>query len=285
MNKNVRFLAELKNLLLITFGSTLLASGVTLFLLPAKIATGGTPGMAIILHFLTSISTGTAMLLITVPLLIAGFKFIDLKFALRSLYSIIVTSILVDFLPLVLDFPSINSLLLSTLYGGIFVGAGVGFILKGHASAGGTSIIARIVSHYSHIKPAQTILVLDILIIITISVIFSNLELALWSMLNIYATTQVIDKILTGTGNEKTIHIVSHQTQQIGRAISEQLERDGTILSGQNLTVKAEKSIIFVVVEARRLPQLKSIVLDIDPHALMIVMEASEIMGTSRRLT
>ncbi|WP_444995194.1 YitT family protein [Aliikangiella sp. IMCC44359] len=285
MNKNTWFLPELKNLLLITFGSTLLASGVTLFLLPAKIATGGTPGMAIIVHFLTSISTGTAMLLITVPLLIAGFKFIDLKFALRSLYSIIVTSILVDFLPLVLNFPSINSLLLSTLYGGIFVGAGVGFILKGHASAGGTSIIARIVSHYSHIKPAQTILILDVLIIITISTIFSNLELALWSMLNIYATTQVIDKILTGTGNEKTIHIVSHQTQLIGRAISEQLERDGTILSGKNLTVEAKKSIIFVVVEARRLPQLKSIVLEIDPQALMIVMEASEIMGTSRRLT
>jgi len=274
---------ELKNILFITLGSSLLAGGVAFFLLPAQIATGGTPGMAMLTHFLTDISTGLAMLLINIPLLAAGIKFIGLRFALRSIYSIVLTSVLVDVFTSQIDFPTINSLLLSTLYGGTVIGAGVGFVLKGQASAGGTTIIAKIVASYSHIKPAQVILILDVLIIISIGFIFADMERALWSMLSIYATTRVIDKILTGAVSEKIVHIVSAQAVQIGSQISHELNRDGTILTGKNLTVQQDKSLLFVVVDARRIPVLRNLVLKIDPQALMIVMEASEMMGSSRR--
>ncbi len=276
--------AELKNILFITLGSSLLACGVAFFLLPAKIATGGTPGMAMLVHFLTDISTGTAMLLINIPLLAAGTKFIGVRFALRSIYSIVVTSVLVDVLSSQVDFPTINSLLLSTLYGGTVIGAGVGFVLKGHASAGGTTIIAKIVSSYSHIKPAQVILILDVMIIVAIGFIFADMERALWSMLSIYATTRVIDKILTGAVSEKIVHIVSNETAQIGKDINQELGRDGTILSGQNLTAQEDKTILFVVVDARKIPVLRSIVLKADPRAIMIVMQAAEMMGSSRKV-
>lgn len=275
---------ELKNIFYITLGSSLLACGVAFFLLPAQIATGGTPGMAMLVSFLSDISTGVAMLLINIPLLAAGIKFIGLPFALRSIYSIIVTSILVDIFSSQIDFPAINSLLLSTLYGGTVIGAGVGFVLKGQASAGGTTIIAKIVARYSHIKPAQVILILDVLIIVSIGFIFADMERALWSMLSIYATTRVIDKILTGAVSEKIVHIVSDQTVQIGAQINQELGRDGTILTGQNLTVQKDKKLLFVVVDARRIPVLRNIVLKIDSAALMIVMEASEMMGSSRKV-
>jgi len=81
---------------------------------------------------------------------------------------------------------------------------------------------------------------------------------------------------------EKIVHIVSLKSLEIGMAIHEQLERGGTVLNGQNITANEDKSILFVVVGARRIPQLKSLVLDIDPDAIMIVMEASEMVGTSR---
>ena len=221
--------------------------------------------------------------LINIPLLAIGTKFIGVKFTLRSIYSILITSILVDVISTQINIPKISSLLLSTLYGGTVIGAGVGFVLKGHASAGGTTIIAKIVSSYSHIKPAQVILILDIMIIITIGFIFADIERALWSMLSIYATTRVIDKILTGAVSEKIVHIVSNKTAQIGQAIAQELGRDGTILSGQNLTAQADKKILFVVVDARRIPALRNIVLEADPKALMIVMEAAEMMGSSRQ--
>jgi len=277
-------ISEAKNLVLITIGSLLVAAGVAFFLLPAAIATGGTPGMGMLFHFLTGISTGIAMLLINIPLLLAGIKFVDFKFALRTVYSMIVTSIMVDVLTTQVDFPVIQSLLLSTLYGGTSVGAGVGLVLKGNASAGGTTIIARIVSSYSQIKPAQVVLIVDLIIIIAIGFIFADMERVLWSMLSIYATTRVIDKVLTGAAPEKIVHIVSDKTEQIGQRIAEQIGRDGTILSGQNLTHSKDKTILFVVVGARRIPQLRSLVLAVDPDALMIIMEASEMMGSSRRI-
>ena len=274
---------ELKNIILITLGSVLVAAGVAFFLLPAAIATGGTPGMGMLVHFLTGISTGIAMLLINIPLLAAGIKFVDFRFAIRSVYSMIITAIMVDILSSQVVFPEIQSLLLSTLYGGTAVGAGVGLVLKGNASAGGTTIIARIVANYSHIKPAQVVLLVDLMIIIAIGFIFADMERVLWSMLSIYATTRVIDKILTGAAPEKIVHIVSDKTRKLGSEIAHQFGRDGTILNGQNLTHEQDKTILFVVVGARRIPQLRNLVLSIDPKALMIVMEASEMMGSSRR--
>lgn len=282
MTSKIDVTQELKNLILITFGSTFLAAGVAFFLLPAKIATGGTPGLAMLVYFMTDISTGKAMLMINVPLLLAGTKFIGIPFALRSIYSILITAILVDVFTTQINFPPISSLLLTTFYGGTVIGAGIGLVLKGNASAGGTTIIARIVANYFHIKPGQILLVLDIIIITSIGFIFVDIERALWSMLSLYVTTIVIDKILTGAIAEKIVHIVSNKSPEIGLCIHEKLERGGTILSGQNITANEDKTILFVVVGARRIPQLRTMVLNIDPHAIMIVMEASEMVGTSR---
>lgn len=282
INDKQRLIVEIKNLVLITLGSIMLAAGVAFFLLPAKIATGGTPGMAMLVYFVTDISPGKAMLLINIPLLLMGTRFIGLPFALRSVYSMIITSVLVDVFLLYVDFPMINSVLLAIFYGGTLIGAGIGLVLKGNASAGGTTIIAKIFSSYYHLKPSRLILIMDISIIVTIGFIFVDIEKALWSMLSLYVTTVVIDKILTGAVPEKIVHIVSNKAQDIGFAIHEKLERGGTILSGRNITADADKTILFVVVGARRIPQLRSMVLEIDPNAIMIVMEASEMVGTSR---
>lgn len=272
----------MKKYLLITTGSLLLACAIVFFLLPAKIVTGGTPGMGILLHLLFPVPVGIAMLLINIPLILIGIKFIDKSFAARSVYSMVLTAVAVDLLNVYIAIPDIQSMLLSTLYGGIFAGIGVGLVLKGNASAGGTTIVARIIANYTHLKPAQVLLMMDSMIILTIGLIFKDMEKILWSMISIYVTAQVIDRILTGTVTEKTINIVSTKLEDIAHAISSQMNRDGTILTGQNLTGEHTKQILFVVIDARRINQLKELVLGIDDKALMVTMEASEMMGDSR---
>ncbi len=275
---------ELINLLQILSGSILLGCGVAFFLLPGEIATGGTPGMGMLIHFLTGLSTGKAMLILNIPLLLAGIKFIDTGFAIRTVLTMLSISLTVDLLTNYVSFPQIHSDLLSTLYGGTCVGAGIGLVLKGNASAGGTTIIAKIISTYFDIKPAQVVMILDALIVIAAGFILQDMEKVLWAMLSIYVTTQVIDKVLTLAVPEKIVHIVSDQAEEIGEAIYSRLERDGSILSGENLGHSKHKKLLFVVVGARRIPQLREIVLAIDPKALMIVMEAQEMMGSSKRV-
>ncbi|WP_076417625.1 YitT family protein [Colwellia sp. UCD-KL20] len=272
--------AELKNILLITLGSALLAFGVTAFLLPAKVATGGTPGLSIIIYYITELPVSLAMLIVNIPLIMAGMKFISSAFAVRTVFSVLMTSLFIGAYPSLFVFPSISEMLLSTLYGGICIGIGIALIIKGQASAGGTTIIARIIANYSSIKPAQAILVLDTLIIMAIAVIYQDMELALWSLISIYVTAKVIDKMLSGA-SEKVVHIVSDNAQSLGGKISTELGRTGTILSGQNLTMESSKEILFVMVGSREIEKLKAIINQHDKQALVIVMEASEIMGTS----
>ena len=277
MNQHIR------NIIYITIGSAFLSCGVVFFLYPAKIITGGTPGLGLITHYLTGISIGKAMLAINIPLLLLGKKHLSLGFSLRTIYSMVVTSIIVDVLVYYALFPEIKSLLISTLYGGVTVGIGIGIILKANASAGGTTIIARIISSKTQYKPASVIMILDALIVISVGIIFKNIEAVLWSIISIYSASIVINKIVTGGVSEKLVNIVSEKTDEICTEIMTTLDRDGSILEGQNLSKDHNKTIIFVVVDAKRIIQLRQLVMDIDKHALMIVMEASEMTGSSRR--
>jgi uncharacterized membrane-anchored protein YitT (DUF2179 family) len=276
---------ELKNLLLISLGAYLLAFGVTFFLIPVNIATGGTPGMSIILHYLTDIPTALAMVLINIPLVLAGLKFIDFRFATRTVVAIILTATFVDLLPRIISFSPIDSILLSTIYGGVCIGAGISIVMKGQASAGGTTIVAQIVARYSSFRSAQVIMFVDMIIIIAVGVVFQDMELALWSLIGIYVTTKVIDKILTGAVAEKVVHIISNKTDSIGLAISEDLGRDGTILTGENLIEQNEQNVLLVVVGARQIPKLQTIILSRDKNAIVLVMDASEMIGSTAHTT
>jgi uncharacterized membrane-anchored protein YitT (DUF2179 family) len=276
---------EIKRLVLITMGSSLLAAGVVFFLYPAKMITGGTPGLGLLTHYLTGISIGKAMLAINIPLLLIGKKYLQTGFALRTVYSMIVTSVMVDVLTYYVQFPVLKSLLLVTLYGGVCIGVGIALVLKANASAGGTTIIARIIASKTQLKPGSVIMALDALIIISVGIIFKNFEGVLWSMITIYVSAIVIDKIITGGVSEKLVNIVSEQTDEICAMIVSEFGRDGTILQGHNLSREHDKSIIFVVVDVRRIVQLRQLILQIDKKALMIIMEASEMTGSSRRYT
>lgn len=276
---------ELQNLLLISLGSYLLAFGVTFFLIPVNIATGGTPGMSIILHYLTGIPTSLAMVLINIPLVLAGLKFIDFMFAARTLVAIFFTATFVDLLPKIISFPPIDSILLSTIYGGVCIGAGISIVMKGQASAGGTTIVAQIVARYSSFRSAQVIMFFDMIIIIAVGIVFNDMELALWSLIGIYVTTKVIDKVLTGAVAEKVVHVISNQTDRIGLAISAELGRDGTILTGENLIEQNEQKVLLAVVGARQIPKLQAIVLSRDKNAVVLVMDASEMIGSTAHAT
>ncbi len=275
-----RLLRELRNSLLIGLGSVFLALGVVLFLAPNQIVTGGTPGVAILLHFIVDLPIGGLMVLINLPLLLIGWKLLGRAFALRTVGAILLTSLLIDLFAELLNLPALsNNTLLATLYGGIAVGLGVGLILRGNASAGGSTIIARIVASRSHIKPGQVIFGLDLLIVLATAVVLRNIEPALWSLIGIYVTAKCIDTILTGAPTEKVVHIATNRPDALAHQLLEQLGRDGTILSGTGLYRDQEKTLIFVTVEARRITLLRDIIRQTDPDAFMVVMDAAEMLG------
>lgn len=269
------------NLACILIGSILIALGVVLFLAPNNIATGGAPGMAILLYNLLDFgSIGMWMLAINAPLLLIGIKYLGKSFGVRTVIGILSISGFIDLFNVVWKLKSVsNDQLLATLFGGVIIGVGVGLILRGHSSAGGSTIISRVLSVRYGIKPGYTVLAIDALIIASSAMVFNGIEPSLWSLISIYATSRSIDMVLTGGPSEKVVHIVSNHVDILSSKIIEYIGPHGTILHGAGLQGDKEKTMMFIVVDARRIAVLRDIIRNNDPDAFMVVMDASEMLG------
>jgi len=272
---------EILNYGFIVLGSLVMSIGIVGFLSPNHIATGGTAGLAIVLNNVFHLSRGLLMALINVPLLIVSLKYLGKKFAINTIICIASIVFFVDLLAKVIQLQSLsNNLMLATLYGGVTVGAGLGLIFKGGASAGGGTILAKIIAANTSIKTSTVILVLDALVVSSAGIVFNSMELALWSLISIYVASKLIDLILVGANSQKIVHISSAKSlKELSLIITENLGISGTIIKGNDLGDTEYKDIIFLMIDKNKLTPLKQLVLEYDQNVKMIVMEATEVLG------
>lgn len=271
---------EIINYAFIISGSFILALAVVGFFLPNQIITGGTAGLALLLHYITPLTIGSLIALINLPLLILGSKYLGKMFAIRTVITIVLISLFVDFLSQIIKLePFIIDTILSSIFGGIFIGLGLALVIKGNSSAGGSTIIARIISSKTEIKPAQVILVIDTIIILSALFILEDRAKILWSVISIYITSKMIDYILTGSLNKKVVYLVTQKTEELKKLITDELGPEGTIIKGDGLFEGQEKKMILIVVEVTKLQRLRQMVRETDPEGFLIITEASEMLG------
>ena len=271
---------EIKNYSYIFFGSLFLSLGVVSLFIPNAIVTGGTSGMAILLHYLLGLPTGMMMVVVNAPLLLIGAKYLGKRFTLRTVVTIVLNAMFIDFFTEVLHVKALShNVILASLFGGGLIGVGLGLVLSGNASAGGSTILAKIIASKTTIKASSVILFIDIIIIIAIGFIFKDVDLALWSLVSIYVSAKGIDMVLTRGPSKKVVHIVSTKIELLCEKIVENLGKDGTIIEGNGIFEKEAKRMIFLVVENQKIRLLKEIIEQNDKEAFMVVMEASELLG------
>lgn len=280
-----KFKTELVNYGFIILGSFILAIAVVGFLSPNKIATGGTAGLAIVLHNVVNLPIGVLMAIINIPLLLVSLKYLGKQFAVRTIVCIAFIVVFVDILAEVIHLPNFsNNLMLATLYGGVTIGVGLGLIFKGSASAGGGTILAKIIAANTSIKTSTVVLVLDALVVASAGIVFQSIELALWSLISIYVGSKLIDAILIGAQNQKIVHISSSKNlHELSLKILETLGVSGTLVSGDDLGATEHKDIIFIMIDKNKLNSLKQLVFSYDENVKMIVMEAVEVLGKEKR--
>lgn len=271
---------EIINYAFIISGSFVLALAVVGFFLPNQMVTGGTAGLALLLHYITPLTIGSLIALINLPLLILGSRYLGKMFAIRTVITIVLISLFIDFLAQIIKLePFILDTILSSIFGGIFIGLGLALVIKGNSSAGGSTIIAKIISSKTEIKPAQVILVIDTIIILSALFILDDRAKILWSVISIYITSKMIDYILTGSLNKKVVYLVTQKTQELKKLITDELGPEGTIIKGDGLFEGQEKKMILIVVEVTKLQRLRQMVRETDPEGFLIITEASEMLG------
>lgn len=271
---------KIKDSLFILIGTLSISLSVVLFFVPHNFTTGGTPGLAILLHHLSGFSIGSMVIAINIPLLIWGQRYLGKMFVVKTIITIALISFFIELFTKYLQIDMlIQNILVASIFGGVIIGFGVGLIIKGNSSAGGSTIVARVLALKTHIKPAQVILISDALIVISSIYVFKDFEKAVLSIMSIYATAKAIDVVLTGTISTKVIHIATNKPEIISKKIYETFSCEGTVLKGTSIYNSEDKTIIFLALDIKKLPKLKEILEENDKDAFMIVMEASQMLG------
>ncbi|MCT7576540.1 YitT family protein [Aliarcobacter butzleri] len=272
---------NLKHYIFIVLGSLAMAFGTVSFLSPNQIITGGGVGISLLLHALfPQITLGIFMAIVSIPFLILSYVYFGKYYLFKTFIVVILLSTFTDVLKEVLHIkPMTNDILLAAIFGGIFIGLGVGFVIKGRASTGSTSVVGEIVAKKTKYKAAEVLLAIDATIMFASVFVYNDINKSLYSMISVYVGIRVIDMILTGRPSKKIVNIVSNNVEVLKEQIRERIEEHGTILTGIGLHQGQNKTIIYVTVEASKIDLLKNLISKYDPDAFMIITEASEFLG------
>jgi uncharacterized membrane-anchored protein YitT (DUF2179 family) len=270
---------------LIIIGAFILALSFVLFITPYKIVPGGVYGISIVMHYLLGTPVGLVALCFDIPLTLLGIKFLGPRFGIKTVVGFSLTALFTDVLTYFWGFePLVNGdALLSSIFGGVLAGLGLGLIFKAKATSGGSDIIAMIIAKYTRLPLGILMIYVDSAIVLVGLAVFRDWKIPLYSWIVIYITGKVIDVVLEGVSYDKSLFIISDKHEEIRDKIINDLDRGGTYINGNGMYNNAEKRIIFTVVSRRELAILEEYIHGIDPKAFLTVTDATEILGEGFR--
>ncbi len=269
---------KLRNFARMNFGAVLYGMGISLFLDPNSLAPGGVVGISIILNRFLSIGTGTLYLLINIPLLLLGWKKLGGKFIRKTLYVVVLNTVVIDVLSYVN--PVTREPLLAAVAGSILLGIGMGTVFKCGATTGGMDIVVKILrGKYKHIKTGSLFLIIDMTIVAISGLVFRNFNTAMYALITVALTGRTIDFILYGGDEAKLIFVVSDLSERISERIIKSVKTGITMLKGRGAYSNKEKNIIMCVVKKQSAPKVLEIVKREDENAFVIVSSATETFG------
>lgn len=278
--ENGRKWFSLREMGLLIAGAVIYSIGTHAFIVPANIAPGGASGLALMVNYLTGWPVGILTLILNIPLLILAWFYLSHRFAVTTAVASTVCSLILDFLVTPLCPVYTGDRLLSSLYGGVLVGAGMAFIFLTGTTTGGTDIIGYLLQKKRpHISIGRALLAVDGVILAISIFVFGNIEAALFGMITLYAQTKVIDSVIYGGDAGTMATVVSDQTEKITRRIIAELDRSATLIPAQGGYSGRATGVLLCTVRKSQFASLKQIVHQEDPNAFVIVTDTSEVLG------
>ena len=264
---------------LVALGSALFAAGFQFFLYPNSIIVGGVSGIAMIINYLVGLPVGIMTIVLNIPLFIIAWKHFGGKFIISSLVGMLLSSVLVDVLAVV-DYSPTDDMLLACLIGGAIKGLGLGLIYYAGATTGGTDIIAKFVRlRFPYINFGTIVLLTDAVIIIAFAMIFDRVEAAMYAVIAMFVVSKVIDLVLYGIDNSSVCYIISENSEQLVKDITDKLHRGVTILSGEGAYSHKDKQVLLCVIKRTQIADIRKIIRNIDENAFFIVSDAKNVFG------
>lgn len=292
----------------IIFGSALMAIGIGVFLVDAKVVPGGVSGLAMAFHYLSGnkIPVGILIWVLNIPLFIWGMKELGKEFGLRTFVGFSMSSLFIDFFRG--DVPGFsyirlqdsatvqdllkNDFLFFILIGAVLVGFGLGIIFKFKGTTAGSDIVASIMHKRYGIRPGQSIMMIDFFVITLAGFIIEiknlspekpALSLTFYALFLLFVSSRLIDAIIDGFDYARAAYIISDKFQEISEKILHDLGRGVTAIDTRGAFRNVEREMLLTVVPLREVSRLVDLVREIDPHAFVIINNVHEVLGEGFR--
>ncbi|MBT2571112.1 YitT family protein [Planococcus sp. ISL-110] len=266
------------SLLAIFAASLLLAVAFNMFLLPHEILAGGVTGVAMILGLLTPINAGIWLVVLNVPIFGLAWMKLGKMFILNSVFSVAVTSIAMLYIPIM---KVTEDALLSSVFGGVMIGAGAGVVIRFYGSGGGFDIVGLLLTLKRDIPLGFLVFSLNSVVVFISGFIFSW-ELAMYTMASIYITGIVMDRVHT-RHIKLSLMVVTSQGDAVKKELLESLYRGITVTDGEGAYSGNKVKVLYSVITRYELAHVRSLIKSIDPNAFVSITETMEVMGNFRR--
>ena len=270
------FARAMRSIILILLGIFSAAFGLKGFLLSSHFIDGGVTGVSMLLSNVLGWPLSLLIPVINVPFIIIAYRQIGRVFAIRSVLAIVGLSLCLAFV----KFPDVTpDKLLTAVFGGFFIGGGIGLAIRGGAVLDGTEIAALLISKGSHIlKVGDVILILNV-VIFSLAAFFLGIDSALYSMLTYFAASKTVDFLIHGVEEHTAIIIVSERSEPIRQGIIQRLQRGVTVFKGKGGLTNQDQDILYCVVTRLEIGRVKSVVQDFDEGAFMVVHGLADAEG------
>ena len=270
------FIRESINFLLLFFGILSAGMGIKGFLLSSHFIDGGVTGISMLLGNVLGYPLWILIPLINIPFIVLGYRQVGRMFALKSILAIAGLSACLAFV----NYPDVTpDKLLTAVFGGFFIGAGIGLAIRAGAVLDGTEIAALLISKNSHLlKVGDVILILNVFIF-SAAAFFLGIDSALYSVLTYFAASKTIDFLIHGIEEYNAIIIVSVKSDEIREAIVRVLNRGVTIYNGRGGLTGKPVHILYCVVTRLEIGRVKNVVKEIDETAFTIIHPLADAVG------
>jgi len=265
------------NLFLLTAGSCIFAVGLNGILIPKELLSGGLVGVALVIHYLIpKLNTGLLYFLLNIPLLLLGWFSVSRRFILYTAYGMTAFSLAAGIIhPGVLN---IQNPILAAILSGIICGFGVGVTLRSQGSGGGIDIVAVYLNMKMELRIGVTYFLTNALVLAA-GAYFLDLEKTLYSLVFVYTSGKVVDSVLTGFNQRKSILIISDHPERIAEQIMSRLNRGVTFLHGSGGYTGEHTEVILSIITLTELARMKEMIFDVDPHAFVVINDTLEVLG------
>ncbi|EJQ52713.1 Uncharacterized protein BWINRASL_01929 [Bacillus mycoides] len=264
---------------LLTIGSIIVAGSLELILAPNGLVDGGVTAIAIMANKVAGLPLYGVFLGLNIPILLFTAKVMGKKFFIRTSYANVVTTLGLIYLK---PFPAITtSELLIVLYGGVLFGVGVGIVVKMGGAIDGSEMLAVWMNKHFKVPISTFLLAVNAVIFVFVAILFS-IEQAMFSLAIFYIVTKMIDFILDGINQGKSVMIISGKNKEIGDLLMKELQLSVTYLHGEGGFLGEHKRIIYCITNRFIYPKMKDLVLSVDPSAIIEASYSTETTGVKR---